>query len=136
MPVVRRQIRLPGSNCCAATGSMTTHSARSSSNTSRRQGDWIPSWLIADCRLIDCRLRKPKIEIRKSTAEPNPGATQFIAEAEVWRSHFEQAAPPLSALSAEYPADASLGHRAADINRSLASLEGTGYRGQVTGNAS
>ena len=94
------------------------------------------SFVSFEFRVSSFDHRPPAIENRKSTAEPNPGATQFIAEAEVWRSHFEQAAPPLSALSAEYPADASLGHRAADINRSLASLEGTGYRGQVTGNAS
>lgn len=52
----------------------------------------------------------------------NPAAAQFISEAELWRSHFEAAAPLLRALSAEYPADVMLGQRASALHRSLAAF--------------
>jgi hypothetical protein len=53
-------------------------------------------------------------------AAKNPAAGTFVAEAELWRSHFEQAAPVLRTLAAEYPADAELGRTASSVFRSLA----------------
>ncbi len=52
--------------------------------------------------------------------ERNPAAGQFLAEAELWRSHFEDSAPVLKALSEVYPADEELGRTASSVFRSLA----------------
>ena len=56
-------------------------------------------------------------------AKANPASTQFVAQANLWRSHFEDAAPVLEALAAEYPADAELGRTASSVFRSLAYLD-------------
>lgn len=53
-------------------------------------------------------------------AQENPLAAQFLAAGEVWRSHYELAAPVLRALAARYPADADIGRRASAIYRSMA----------------
>ena len=53
-------------------------------------------------------------------SQANPAAAQFIAEAELWRSHFESAAPVIKALAEVFPADQDLGHRASSVFRSLA----------------
>jgi tetratricopeptide (TPR) repeat protein len=52
--------------------------------------------------------------------QANPAAAQFIAEAEIWRSHFEDAAPVIEALAEVYPADQEIGRRASSVFRSLA----------------
>ena len=52
--------------------------------------------------------------------QANPAAAQFIAEAELWRSHFEDAAPVIKALAEVYPADQEMGRRASSVFRSLA----------------
>jgi cellulose synthase operon protein C len=52
--------------------------------------------------------------------EQNPAAADFIANADLWRSHYEDSAAPLKSLSAQYPADAELGHTASSVYRSLA----------------
>ncbi len=53
-------------------------------------------------------------------AQTNPVATDFYAEARLWRSHFETALPALGGLAREYPADGDLDRRAAAVYRSLA----------------
>jgi tetratricopeptide (TPR) repeat protein len=53
----------------------------------------------------------------------NPAAAFFVAEGEIWRSHFEEAAPVLHALAATYPAEADLARRAAAVHRSLYPFE-------------
>jgi predicted Zn-dependent protease len=55
--------------------------------------------------------------------EKNPAAANFLAYAEVWRSHFEESAPVLKSLAAQYPAEAELGHTASSVYRSLAYFE-------------
>ena len=52
--------------------------------------------------------------------ERNPAAGQYLAQANVWRSHFEESAPALQALAEQYPADAELGQTASSVFRSLA----------------
>jgi predicted Zn-dependent protease len=52
--------------------------------------------------------------------EKNPAAADFIANANLWRSHYEDSAAPLRSLAAQYPADAALSHAASSIYRSLA----------------
>ena len=52
--------------------------------------------------------------------QANPAAAQFIAEAEIWRSHFEAAAPVSKAIAEDYPADFEMGRRASSLFRSLA----------------
>jgi predicted Zn-dependent protease len=50
----------------------------------------------------------------------NPAAGEFVAQAELWRSHFEDSAPVLRALAAQYPADPETGQTASTVYRSLA----------------
>jgi predicted Zn-dependent protease len=50
----------------------------------------------------------------------SPVASRELAEAEIWRSHFEESATPLGTLAALYPADVEIGDRAASVFRSLA----------------
>jgi predicted Zn-dependent protease len=50
----------------------------------------------------------------------NPAAGQFLAEADLWRSHFEESAPVLKALAEEYPAERELDRKASTVYRSLA----------------
>ncbi len=56
-------------------------------------------------------------------AQANPGAVRFVAEAELWHSHFEEGAPVIAAVAAQYPADVDMGRRASSIYRSLAYFE-------------
>ena len=53
----------------------------------------------------------------------NPAAGEFVAQAELWRSHFEESAPVLSALAEQYPADPETAHTASAVYRSLAYFE-------------
>ncbi len=52
--------------------------------------------------------------------ERNPAAADFIAYANLWQSHFEQSAPVLNTLAAQYPAEPEIAHTAASVYRSLA----------------
>jgi predicted Zn-dependent protease len=53
-------------------------------------------------------------------AQANPAAAEFVAEAEIWLSHFEAAAPVSKAIAEAYPADFEMGRRASSLFRSLA----------------
>jgi predicted Zn-dependent protease len=53
----------------------------------------------------------------------NPAAGEFAAQAQLWRSHFEDSAPVLRALAEQYPADPDTGHTASAVYRSLAYFE-------------
>jgi len=55
--------------------------------------------------------------------EKNPAAADFLAYANLWRSHFEESAPPLKLLAAQYPAEPEIGHTASSVFRSLAYFE-------------
>jgi hypothetical protein len=55
-------------------------------------------------------------------ASGNPIVARFIGETDLWRSHFEQAAPVMGALAQQFPADEELGHRASAVFRSLAAF--------------
>ncbi len=61
-------------------------------------------------------------------ARENSAAAEYIAEARVWRSHFEQAAPVLLALATDLPAEETLSERATSIHRSLAHADRQRYR--------
>ncbi len=50
----------------------------------------------------------------------NPAAASFIANANLWRSHFEESAAPLQSLASQFPAEAEVDHTASSIYRSLA----------------
>jgi predicted Zn-dependent protease len=50
----------------------------------------------------------------------DPAAGNYLAQADLWRSHFEDSAPVLKALAEEYPADQELGRTASSVYRSLA----------------
>ncbi len=62
----------------------------------------------------------------KNASPANPATQQFVAEASAWKSHFEEAAPVLQALAADFPADADGANRAASIFRSLATYDAPG----------
>ncbi len=55
-----------------------------------------------------------------SSWESNPAAADFIANANLWRSHFEESAPALKSLASQYPAEAEIAHTASSVCRSLA----------------
>ena len=55
--------------------------------------------------------------------EKNPAAADFLAYADLWRSHFEESAPMLKSLAAQYPAEAEIGNTASSVYRSLAYSE-------------
>ena len=50
----------------------------------------------------------------------NPAAGKYLAQANLWRSHFEEGAPILEALADQYPAEPELGRLASSVFRSLA----------------
>jgi predicted Zn-dependent protease len=52
--------------------------------------------------------------------ESNPAAADFLANANLWRSHFEESAPLLKSLAAQYPAEAEIARTASSVYRSLA----------------
>lgn len=54
----------------------------------------------------------------------NPAAGRYVAEADLWRSHFEESAPVLKALAEEYPAEQELDRKASTVYRSLAYFDG------------
>jgi predicted Zn-dependent protease len=58
-----------------------------------------------------------------SSWEKNPAAADFLAYANLWRSHFEESAPVLKSLAAQYPAESEIGHTASSVFRSLAYFE-------------
>jgi tetratricopeptide (TPR) repeat protein len=53
----------------------------------------------------------------------NPAAARMLAEAEAWRSHYEQAADPLLTVARQAPGDEFVAERAAMLARSLAARE-------------
>jgi predicted Zn-dependent protease len=54
----------------------------------------------------------------------NPAGGNYLAEAGLWRSHFEESAPVLKALAGEYPAEMELDRKASSVYRSLAYFDG------------
>lgn len=62
--------------------------------------------------------------IQRSPA--NPATQQFIAEATAWKSHFEEAAPVMQTLAADFPADSDRAGRASSLYRSLATYDAPG----------
>ena len=77
-------------------------------------------------RLSAARRLDAELATIKSASPPNPGTQQFLAEACAWQSHFEEAAPVMRALMADFPGDADRGSRAASVFRSLATYEAPG----------
>lgn len=62
-------------------------------------------------------------ESESSSVTKNPAAGEYLAEADLWRSHYEEGAPALKALAEAYPANNELGKTAAAVYRSLAYLQ-------------
>ena len=55
--------------------------------------------------------------------EKNPAAADFLAYGNLWRSHFEDSAPLLKSLAAQYPAETEIANAASSVYRSLAYFE-------------
>jgi tetratricopeptide (TPR) repeat protein len=70
------------------------------------------------------QLRRQAPEIDKpdwgALAKSNPAAERFWLESCLWQSRFEESIGAADALSAEYPADETLGRQASSLYRSLA----------------
>ena len=62
----------------------------------------------------------------QKTAPANPATQQFIAEANAWKSHFEEAAPVMQSLAVDFPSDTDRAGRASSIFRSLATYDAPG----------
>jgi len=58
--------------------------------------------------------------------ESDPAAADFLANANLWRSHFEQSAPQLKSLAAQYPAEIEIARAASSVYRSLAYFDPSG----------
>jgi Tfp pilus assembly protein PilF len=71
-----------------------------------------------DAELADVRAANPGMAVAA-----NPAAVQFVAEAEAWRSHFEDAAPAERALAVASPGRRDLTERASALYRSLAAYD-------------
>jgi cellulose synthase operon protein C len=68
--------------------------------------------------------------------ESNPAAADFLAYGNLWRSHFEESAPVLASLAAQYPAEAEIANVASSVYRSLAYFEpaDTAVAAKIEGN--
>jgi len=55
--------------------------------------------------------------------EKNPAAAEFLAYANLWRSHFEESAAPFKSLASQYPAESEIANTASSVYRSLAYFE-------------
>ena len=55
----------------------------------------------------------------------NPAAADFIANVDLWQSHFEESAAPLQSLAAQYPAERGIADTASSVYRSLAYFDPT-----------
>ena len=71
------------------------------------------------------RLESELSALRKSAPdaaswENNPAAAEFLANGNLWRSHFEESAPILRSLAAQYPANSAVARIASSVYRSLA----------------
>jgi cellulose synthase operon protein C len=75
---------------------------------------------LAELRAEDVDLQAGRWQ---QAAEKDPAAVEFDGEAAIWKSHYEEAAQPMGALAALYPADFEVGRRASALFRSLAYFE-------------
>ncbi|MBS1852927.1 MAG: tetratricopeptide repeat protein [Acidobacteria bacterium] len=75
-----------------------------------------------EIELAALRKQNPAIEKSQWTdlARENPAAGEYLAQAKLWGSHFEESAPVLKALAEEYPADFARARTASSVYRSLA----------------
>ncbi|HXJ88463.1 MAG TPA: BTAD domain-containing putative transcriptional regulator [Candidatus Binatia bacterium] len=74
------------------------------------------------------RLQQELAAISESTPDvaawqKNPAAAEFLAYANLWRSHFEESAPVLKSLAKQYPAESEIAGTASSVYRSLAYFE-------------
>jgi hypothetical protein len=58
-----------------------------------------------------------------TAVDQSPATVRLLAEGESWRCHFETAAPMFQALEASYPAEPTIGMRAASVYRSLGTID-------------
>ena len=63
---------------------------------------------------------KPGSQDSAEFVRKNPAEATELADAEIWRSHFEQSAPVLKTLAEVYPAEQELDRTASSVFRSLA----------------
>jgi tetratricopeptide (TPR) repeat protein len=78
--------------------------------------DW-----LSQTEKLDAEMASLQTMVATATLQQqNPAATRELAELDISRSHFEQSAPLLGGLAAQYPADPAVGDDAASIYRSLA----------------
>ncbi len=68
--------------------------------------------------------------------ESSPAAADFLANANLWRSHFEESAPVLKSLAAQYPAETEIARTASSVYRSLAYFDAadTAVAAKIEGN--
>jgi len=71
------------------------------------------------------RTGKFRTEVQALPAQvaQNPAAARMLAEADAWRSHFEDAAATMLVLAKDTPGDRTLGQRTASLYRSLAAYD-------------
>ena len=94
-----------------------------SSACAARKGADDPHWRtgVLAAELGQVRTANAAANARRwnDAVDQSPAAVRLLAEGELWRGHYELAAPMLQALEASYPADLTLGRRTASVFRSL-----------------
>lgn len=78
-----------------------------------------------DAELSVARTSNPAASAGKweDAMNQSPAAVRLMAEGEAWRCHFENAAPLFLALESNFPADRTIGGRAAAVYRSLGTID-------------
>ena len=76
--------------------------------------------LEAELRALQSSLAPARAGNWEALVRENAAAARIIAEADLWRCHFETAAPVLRALATEFPTDERMAHRASIVHRSVA----------------
>ena len=76
--------------------------------------------LEAELRALASSLAPARAGNWEALVRENAAAAQMIAEADLWRCHFETAAPVLRALATKFPTDERVAHRASLVHRSVA----------------
>ena len=78
--------------------------------------------MLSRTKRLDGELRA--LASMPATSLGDRSAQELIAQAQVWQSHFENAAPTLQLVTNVYPGDRVLGERTASLFRSLGDVEG------------
>ena len=112
---------------------LTAYSSAATRNDVAYEALLRQNWYYVDDlrqRFFERLSRTGKLDAELAAAKGDP---RMIAEGEIWRGHFETAAPVMLAIETSFPADRGIGSRTAAIYRSIGKIEtGIGVEEKVT----